>query len=152
MEEVSLGGARFYVLFQDDYSKKTFVYLIKAKSKVFDKFKIFKNMVKNQTQKRIKIFRSDQGTEFCNNNFRKLFEENCIIYQTSAPYCPEQNGKSERQNRTIVERARCLLYGAGLEKCYWGEAVNMAAYLINRTPCANLNNKSPDEVWFFGQT
>lgn len=136
MEKHSLGGARFYVSFLDDFSKKVFVYTIKAKSDVPDVFVIFKNMVENQTGKKIKKIRSDCGTEFFN---AKMNLESGIVHQNSAPYTPQQNGKSERMNRTIVEKARCLLLDAGLDKNYWAEAVNTAVYLINRTPCGKDN-------------
>ncbi|CAH2109181.1 unnamed protein product [Euphydryas editha] len=50
-------------------------------------------------------------------------------------------------NRTIVEKARCLLFDAGLEKEFWAEATNTAVYLQNRTVLAGLNNKTPYELW-----
>lgn len=50
-------------------------------------------------------------------------------------------------NRTIVERAKCLLFDANLDKTYWAEAANMAVYLINRSVCAPLVNKTPEEVY-----
>ncbi|XP_072933025.1 uncharacterized protein [Epargyreus clarus] len=63
------------------------------------------------------------------------------------PYTPEQNGLCERFNRTIVERARCLLFEAKLDKSFWAEAVNTAVYLKNRTPASGLDQKTPIEVW-----
>ena len=50
-------------------------------------------------------------------------------------------------NRTIAERAQCLKLNAGLEKKFWAKAVNMACYLINRSPRAALDGKVADEVW-----
>ncbi|KMQ90788.1 cysteine-rich rlk receptor-like protein kinase 8 protein [Lasius niger] len=70
-----------------------------------------------------------------------------IQHQHSVPYTPEQNGVAERANRTIVERAKCMLFDAGLEKPYWAEAVNMAVYIINRSASSVLNNQTPEEVW-----
>ena len=60
---------------------------------------------------------------------------------------PQQNGVAERMNRTISERARCLRLNAVLEKKFWTEAVNMACYLINRSPKAVLDGKVAEEVW-----
>ncbi|WJZ90656.1 hypothetical protein VitviT2T_009786 [Vitis vinifera] len=50
-------------------------------------------------------------------------------------------------NKTIVERARCLILNVGLEKKFWTEAVNMACYLINRSPRTALDGKVVEEVW-----
>ncbi|WKA01494.1 hypothetical protein VitviT2T_019774 [Vitis vinifera] len=50
-------------------------------------------------------------------------------------------------NKTIAERARCLKLNAGLENKFWAEAMNMACYLINRSPRATLDGKVAKEVW-----
>ncbi|CAK1592203.1 unnamed protein product [Parnassius mnemosyne] len=70
-----------------------------------------------------------------------------IIHQKTNPYTPEQNGVSERFNRTIVERARCLLFEAKLDKSFWAEAVNTVVYLKNRSPASGLDQKTPIEIW-----
>ena len=77
-------------------------------------------------------------------NFMK---SNGILHQTSVPFNPEQNGMAERMNRTIVEKARCLLIDSCLGKRFWAEAVNTAVYLINRTPCKGLKELVPVEAW-----
>lgn len=50
-------------------------------------------------------------------------------------------------NRTIVEKARCLLFDAHLEKHFWAEAANTAVYLRNRSVVAGLNKMTPFEMW-----
>ncbi|KAJ0176972.1 hypothetical protein K1T71_006981 [Dendrolimus kikuchii] len=70
-----------------------------------------------------------------------------IVHQKTNTYTPEQNGMCERINRTIVERARCLLFDAGLDKKFWAEATHTAVYLRNRSIAAGLNNKTPYELW-----
>lgn len=62
-------------------------------------------------------------------------------------YTPEQNGVAERANRKIIEKAKCMLFDANLEKCYWAEAVNMATFVINRSASKTLNVKTPEEAW-----
>ncbi len=54
MKTTSRGGARYFVTFIDDFSRKTHVYLLKAKGKVFDKFKAYKALVENHTSMKIK--------------------------------------------------------------------------------------------------
>ena len=61
----SLGGVIYYVSFIDDFSRNTSLYFLKKKSEVFSKFKEYKALVENQTGKKIKVLRSDNGGEFC---------------------------------------------------------------------------------------
>jgi hypothetical protein len=61
----SLGGSLYYVSFIDDFSKKTWIYFPRKKSKVFKRFKEFKSLVENQIEKRIKVLRTNNGGEFC---------------------------------------------------------------------------------------
>lgn len=93
------------------------------------------------------MLRSDNDLEYCNTQLKQICSDSGILHQTSAPYSPQQNGKAERMNRTLVEKARSMLYDANLKKFYWAEATSTAAYLINLTPKKILNGKSPDEVW-----
>ncbi|GKV31786.1 hypothetical protein SLEP1_g40452 [Rubroshorea leprosula] len=51
-------------------------------------------------------------------------------------------------NRTLMERARCMMSTAKLGKEFWAEAVKTACYLINRSPTVSLKMKTPEEVWF----
>jgi hypothetical protein len=65
----SLGKSMYYVSFIDEFSRNTWIYFLRKKSEVFDKFKEFKALVENQTEKRIKVLRTDNGREFCENEF-----------------------------------------------------------------------------------
>lgn len=147
MECKSIGGARYFLLFVDDYTRMTFIYFLKCKSETLTCFKEFKSMVENYQNKRIKILRTDNGCEYCSNEFRDFLKHEGIIHQKTNPYTPEQNGLSERNNRTIVERARCLLFEADLDKKFWAEAANTAVYLKNRSIASGIE-KTPYEMWF----
>jgi hypothetical protein len=61
----SLGESLYYVSFIDDFSRKTWIYFLRKESKVFEKFKEFKSLVENQTNKKIKVLRTDNSGEFC---------------------------------------------------------------------------------------
>ncbi|KAK3925131.1 Retrovirus-related Pol polyprotein from transposon TNT 1-94, partial [Frankliniella fusca] len=143
---LSYGGATCFVTFTDDFSRMSFVYFLKRKSDCFSKFKEFKLMVENQTECKIKRFRSDNGKEYDNIEMKKFCAENGILLELTVPYTPQQNGVSER-HRTIVDRARTMLIDAKLDKKYWAEAVNCAIYLKNRSPTVALDNEIPLEVW-----
>eukprot|EP00253_Pinus_taeda_P025343 PITA_25343 len=69
----SLGKSVYYVSFIDDFSRNTWIYFLKKKSEVFDKFKEFKALMENQIEKKVKALRTDNGGEFCS----KEFEEFC---------------------------------------------------------------------------
>ena len=64
MQTRSLGGAYYFLLFTDDCTRFSWIYFLSKKSQAFQYFKEFKSMVENQTGKRIKILRSDQGGEY----------------------------------------------------------------------------------------
>ena len=115
------------------------------KTKAFEKFKQFKNLAENQLNMKIKILRSDNGREFCSKSFEQYLRDSGKVHQTSNSYTPQQNVMAERFNRTIVEKARCLLLDGGLSKC-WAEACNAACYLKNRSASSNIL-KTPYELW-----
>ncbi|KAA5569784.1 transposase family protein, partial [Acinetobacter baumannii] len=93
-------------------SRMAFVYFIKEKNQTLQRFKEFQKMVENQKGTKIKTLRTDNGGEFSSDMMENYLIDSGIIHQKTNPYTPEQNGLSERFNRTIVERARCLLFEA----------------------------------------
>lgn len=147
MRTSSLGGAFYFVTYTDDFSRKSMVYFIKNKYEVFDTFMEYKALVENQTGKTIKTLRSDNGTEYVNNKFKNYLLQCGIMLNTSAPYTPEQNGLAERLNRTLLEKARSMLFQSGLKVDFWAEAIATAVYLKNVSPTKVLKDKTPQEVW-----
>lgn len=71
---------------------------------------------------KIKKIRTDHGTEYLSNDFKNFCKRHGIQHQTSYTYTPQQNGKAERFNRSIIEKAKCLLFDANLPKVYWAQA------------------------------
>jgi transposase InsO family protein len=74
--------------FIDDFSRNTWIYFLRKKSEVFDKFKEFKALVENQTEKKIKVLRTDNGGEFCANEFEEFCKKCGIARQKTTPYTP----------------------------------------------------------------
>jgi hypothetical protein len=142
----SLGKSMYYVSFIDDFSRNTWIYFLRKKYEVFDRFKEFKALVENQTEKRIKVLRIDNGREFCENEFEEFCKKCGIARKNTTPYTPPQNGVAERMNKTLMEKERCMLSGAGLGQEFWAEAVGTACYLVNRSPSSALDDKTPQEV------
>lgn len=147
METTSIGGSRYFLIFVDDFSKKVFVYFLKEKGQVTEIFLEFKALVEKQTGKRIKILRSDNGREYITKELENYLKKTGIKHQYTIRYTPEQNGVAERENRSIVERAKSMLFGAELPKVYWAEAVATAVYLLNRSPNSSIERKMPEELW-----
>lgn len=141
----SLSGYKYFVTFIDDYSRKLFTFPMKMKSEVFDLFVKFKTLAENQTEKKLKIIRSDNDGEYVNNKFDNFCKENGIIHQLTVPYTPQLNGVAERMNRTIIERIRCMLIDANLHKNFWAEALNTATFILNLIP--RDGKDSPNKLW-----
>jgi hypothetical protein len=68
MPRKCLSGCEYYLTFIDDYSRKTWIYFLKTKSKVFKRFREFRAFVENQSGKRIKVLRSDNEGEYSLDN------------------------------------------------------------------------------------
>ena len=79
--------------------------------------------------------------------FEKFLIQNGIQRELTIAYSPEQNGVSERFNRTIVETIRTLLCSAKLPKKFWGEMAHTAVYLKNRWPTRPNGDFTPYEMW-----
>ena len=107
---------------------------MREKSKVLKKFKEFEAEVTNDKGKRIKALRTDDGGEYVSKEFTEYPKMKGIRHQRTVPYSPQQNGVSERLNRTIVEMARAMLAQAIVTRPLWGEALNIAVYIKNRIP------------------
>ena len=69
-----------------------------------------------------------------------------IQHEKSVPYTPEQNGVAERENRTLMEAARCKLHGSKQPLFLWSEAVAYATYILNRVP-TNESRTTPYRAW-----
>lgn len=143
----SLGGARYFSLYIDDFSRKVFPSFLKEKSAAVGAFRMFKAVTENQTGLKVKRLRSDNGTEVVNQEMIDICAEAGIIHEKSAPYTPQQNGVSERMMRTVVERARCMLSDGNLDQKLWAEAIHHAVYLINRSVNRSVGDRSPEEIW-----
>nr|CCA28129.1 putative polyprotein [Albugo laibachii Nc14] len=122
----SQGGVRYLVTFIDDFSRLIHAYFIQSKREVFSKFNDFKALVENQFGKRIKCLRSDNGEKYVNIKFANVCRNSGMIHQTTVPYSPQQNELAERMNRTLTERARCMLSHMQVEEKWWAEAMNTA--------------------------
>jgi transposase InsO family protein len=75
---LSKGGARYFVTFIDDFSRKVWLYTLKKKDEVFETIKKWKMMIEKQTSKKIKRLRTDNGDEFTYGPFKKFCKDEGI--------------------------------------------------------------------------
>jgi transposase InsO family protein len=143
----SNGGNRYFITFTDDYSRKTWVYFLQEKSCVFEIFKKFKSLVENESGCLIQCLRTDRGGEFTSTAFNEFCSEHGVKRQLTAAYTPQQNGVSERKNRTLLNMVRSMIVARGVPKTFWPEAVKWAAYVMNRCPTFAVKDMTPEEAW-----
>ena len=71
----SYNGFKYFVIFIDDFSRLTYIYLLKQKGEIFSHFQDFSNLVENQYNTTIKVLRTDDGTKFVNQNFSSFLKQ-----------------------------------------------------------------------------
>jgi hypothetical protein len=147
MPSSSISGYVYYVSFIDDYSRKTWVYFLKSKDEVFNKFKEFKALIENLSERKIKILRSDNGGEYTSKEFVKFCKDVGIKRELTTPYNPQQNGVAERKNRTIMEAVKTMIHDQDLPMCLWAEATMTTVYVQNRLSHSALGFKTPEEMF-----
>ena len=89
MTAPSMGGCLYYVIFIDDFSCKTWIYFMKAKSETFAKFQEFKTFIEKQTRLHIRALRSDNGGEFDSHHFTDVCRDSGIKRELTVPYNPQ---------------------------------------------------------------
>ena len=89
-------------------------YLIKYKSEAFDKFKEYQSMIKKQTEKCIKILRSDRGGEYLSCEFLDHLKEKDIFSEWTPPYISQLNSVAEKKNHTLLDIVRSMMYFTNL--------------------------------------
>eukprot|EP00752_Nemacystus_decipiens_P010530 g9376.t2 len=140
---VALGGFKYAVKFVDQQTKWKEVVLTKDKTHAVDALELFNKGTVIPTGERIHCIRADQGTEFTSAVYRQYCQDVGIQLQFASPNTPQQIGANERAGRTIVNIVRCMFADSTLPNFLWGELMQTAVYLSNRTPHAALHNGTP---------
>ncbi|GAU47154.1 hypothetical protein TSUD_287370 [Trifolium subterraneum] len=143
----SNGGSRYFITFTDDFSRKTWTYVLIEKANDLTIFKKFKAITENESNCKLKCLRTDRGGEFTSTAFNDFCSEHGIKRQLTAAYTPQQNGVSERKNRTIMNMVRSMIARKGVPKRFWPEAVLWATHILNRNPTLFVKEMTPEEAW-----
>jgi histone deacetylase 1/2 len=140
---LSVGKHAYYVSFIDDFSKFTWIYLLKKRSEVFQVFLDFQQYVERQFGRKILTMQTDWGGEY--EKLNSFFQRVGIVHHVSCPHAHQQNGSAERKHRYIVEVGLALLANASMPLKFWDDAFITATYLINMLPTKVLNFDTPTE-------
>ncbi|GJU65810.1 putative ribonuclease H-like domain-containing protein [Tanacetum coccineum] len=147
----SLMNKKYCLVVTDDYSRFTWVFFLATKDETSGILKSFITEIENLVDKKVKIIRCDNGTEFKNRVMSEFCEKKGIKREFSVARTPQQNGVAERRNRTLIEAARTMLADSKLPTTFWAEVVNTACYVQNRVLVVKPHNKTPYEL-FRGRT
>ena len=128
---VSPTGFRYFVTFVDDYSRITWLYLIKNRSELFSNFGVFYAEIHTQFHVFVQSVRSDNAKEYVSEQFQSFMLQNGILHQTSCVHTPSQNRVTERKNRHLHETTQALLFQMHVPKHLWADVVSTACFLIN---------------------
>ncbi|GJU03820.1 retrovirus-related pol polyprotein from transposon TNT 1-94 [Tanacetum coccineum] len=147
----SLMNKKYCLVVTDDYSRFTWVFFLASKDETSCIFKSFITEIEILVDKKVKIIRCDNGTEFKNRVMSEFCEKKGIEREFSVARTPQQNGVAERRNGTLIEVARTMLANSKLPTTFWVEAVNTACYVQNKVLIVKPHNKTPYEL-FRGRT
>ncbi|GJX68457.1 putative ribonuclease H-like domain-containing protein [Tanacetum coccineum] len=137
----TLYGPRQHIIF-------SWVFFLATKDETSGILQNFIRQIENQLNHRVKIIRSDNGTEFKNRDMLEFCGNKGIKQEYSNARTPQQNGVAERMNRTLIEAARTMLADSLLPTTFWAEAVSTACYIFNRVRVTKPQNKTPYELLF----
>lgn len=147
MNAKSLSGAEYFLTFIDENTHYVWVYVLKRKGEVFQKFPEWKSVAEKSTGRQLKVLRTDNGGEYTSSEFQDFLKKEGIRHELTVPKTPEQNGVAERMNKTLMETVRSMLADAKLPQKFWAEALSTAVYLRNRSPTKSVKEMTPFEAW-----
>ena len=142
------GGSHYFVIFFYDYSKLTWIYMLKYRSDLIHIFQTFHKIIQTQFSLTIKVFHSENAQEYHNKSFLSILDSNGIFPHHSCPYTFQQNGSAERKLRHILDVMRTLLISSFIPERFWGKAALTAVYTLNRILSPTTHKKSPFELLY----
>ncbi|KAL0446502.1 UNVERIFIED_CONTAM: Retrovirus-related Pol polyprotein from transposon TNT 1-94 [Sesamum latifolium] len=144
----SIAGFGYFITFVVDYSRMTWVYLLKDRSQVPTIITSFYNEIKTQFFVSICTLRTDNALEFVQKAVSNFCDSKEILHQTSCLYTSQQIGVAKRKHRHLLDVARTIMTHMHVPKSYWGDAILTACYLINRMPSSVLSGDTPYSCLF----
>jgi transposase InsO family protein len=127
------GGKRYFLLMVDDFSRYMWLMLLSTKDEAEAGIRCVKATAEVQTGCTLRTLHTNRGGEFTSRSFEDFCTDHEVQCHLSAPYSPQQNGMVERGNQMVVSTARSMLKAREVRNAFWGEAVTIAVYLLNRS-------------------
>lgn len=131
----SHSGYNYFLTLVDDYSRFTWIYILRQKLEAKSVIPRFFKMDNTQFNARIELFRSDNANELA---FIGYFAEQGVIHQFSCVERPQQNSVVERKHQHLLKVARSLYFQSHIPIKFWSKCVMTVTFLINRTPSPNF--------------
>ena len=144
-------GFQYFVTFIDDYSRCTWLFLMKNRAKLYSFFHKFYDEILTQFNIFIRVLCSNNAREYFSAPFISFMSQYGIFHQSSCAHTPQQNGVAERKNRHLIEIARIFLLHYHVPFNFWGDVVLIACYLINCMPSSVLHDQIPYSLFFPNQ-
>nr|GEV82378.1 hypothetical protein [Tanacetum cinerariifolium] len=141
----SLNKKCYFLVVTDDYNRFRWVFFLATKDETSTILKNFITSIENQINHKVKVIKSNNGTEFKNHDLNQLCRMKGIKREFSVARIPQQNRVVERKNMTLFEDVRTMLASL-LPIPFWAEAVNTACYVQNRVLVIKPHNKTPYEL------
>ncbi|KAI0991443.1 hypothetical protein K3495_g16744, partial [Podosphaera aphanis] len=139
---------KYVLILVDSWTGFTMAYSLKHKTDSSDAVFEAIATISTQFDRKVKSIRLDNETSLFSENFLSKIRKLGIMLLPSAPYTPQQNGRSERAGGEVSRRARAISIQSKFSPLLWNELVKTACYLLNRTPRYRLGNKTPFEIIF----
>ncbi|KGO39027.1 Integrase, catalytic core [Penicillium expansum] len=146
----STGGYNYYVTFTDDASRFCWVFLIKHRSEVLEKFIQVEQWLKTQLNLTVKRVSGDNARE--HEPLREYVITKGAVWDLVPPYTPRLNGIPEIKNKHLLEPVVAIMSEHELPKYLWGPILQGVNYTQNRlyhskvecTPFEKLFGYQPD--------
>ena len=135
-----------FLLFLDDHSRFTWLYILHSKYQVYYNFFKFKNLVERQFGLPIKALQIDNGAEF--KVLTSFLSTHGISHRLSYPYIPEQNGRVERKIYHIIETGLTFFNNAYMPLKYWSFSFQTTTLLINTIHIPIFSHMYPYQILF----
>ena len=138
--------------FLDDFSGYSSIVCLKRKSDAATTFRNWFVWAEKASGNKLLTLRSDRGGEYISSDLRNFLSDNGVEHQMTVPHTPQQNGRAERFNRTLLEKSEAMRQHACLPPFFWQDAVETSLHINNRQPIQLWNGTKPDlsYFWTFG--
>ena len=160
IKHISLGGAKYWLLIQDEYTGYIWSYFLSSRTETSNTLITWVKLFQKKFNTTVKHIRCDNAGENLTVQQEMEADSNInVTFEFTAPYTPQQNGKIERKFATLWGKVRSMLNTAklpwNLRKKLWAQCANLATQLENilirpgceQSPYFQLHGKDPNWIY-----